>query len=191
MRLPSLRLRSLRSRMIVQVLSVAALAVAVMTVISVARSSSDQKRAIFGRAAETAQHYANQVDADFQRRQALGREIAETMDAYSSNDREEVSAILHHLLLRNPTVAGTYVGFDAGAFDGRDRQFAGTGPTTDKSGRFIPYWNRLAGKVALEPLLDMDTSDYYVLPKKLRRDNPGTGLGPGKVFFMPPSFSED
>ena len=58
------------------------------------------------------------------------------------------------------------MGYDADVFDGDDAAHAGARDgTTDRSGRFIPYWNRLTGHVTLDPLTDMDTSDYYVQPK--------------------------
>jgi methyl-accepting chemotaxis protein len=60
--------------------------------------------------------------------------------------------------------------FEPNAFDGRDAHYTAGHGTAIKGGAFGPYWNRLSGKVALEPLVDAYTADYYTLPKKQRRD---------------------
>ncbi|HEY4098853.1 MAG TPA: methyl-accepting chemotaxis protein [Baekduia sp.] len=164
-------LRSLRVKMIVQIVSIGALAIVALSYVAVSRSSHDQREQIFERTAQTAAAQANHVDADFQQRQSLARTMAEFMEGNTAATRPQVSAQLKQVLVKNPTVAGTYVGYDPNAFDGRDAAFAGAKDgTTDKSGRYIPYWNRLAGTTAIEPLADMDTSAYYTQPMQQQRD---------------------
>jgi methyl-accepting chemotaxis protein len=92
------------------------------------------------------------------------------MQAPGGATREDVSGMLRQILLANPRIAGTYVVFEPKAFDGRDASHrAGHGSAID-GGAFGPYWNRLGAKVALEPLVDAYTADYYTLPKAQRRD---------------------
>lgn len=73
-------------------------------------------------------------------------------------------------LERNPQIVGAYLGYEPNAFDGGDNRFRGT-PGSDDKGRFGPYANLLTGSFALDPLVDQDTSDYYMLPKKTGRDS--------------------
>ncbi|HEY9899724.1 MAG TPA: methyl-accepting chemotaxis protein [Pantanalinema sp.] len=67
----------------------------------------------------------------------------------------------------NPDVLGAYVGYEPNA-DGNDQAWGGA-RGADKSGRFIPYYNRLKGGMNLDLLVGMETDAYYQLPKKLGR----------------------
>jgi hypothetical protein len=61
---------------------------------------------------------------------------------------------------------------EANALDGRDSEFAGA-PGHAPDGRFIPYWNRGSGQVALEPLADHDKpglNDWYEIPRRSGHD---------------------
>ena len=58
------------------------------------------------------------------------------------------------------------------ALDGRDADYVNTAGH-DASGRFVAYWNRAAGNVALEPLADYDRAgmnDWYELPRRAMND---------------------
>jgi methyl-accepting chemotaxis protein len=165
--LPRLSLRSLRTKMVLQVVAVALVALAAITALSVSRSGSDERKALRERTAQQASANANQVDSDFAGRLLSARTAASFLDGLPNTSRSLITGQLHRLLLDNPTIAATYVGFDRNAFDGQDARFAGIDKGSDKAGRFLPYWNRLTGKVQLTPLTDMDTSDYYVVPKRV------------------------
>ncbi|MBK8784881.1 MAG: Cache 3/Cache 2 fusion domain-containing protein [Anaerolineales bacterium] len=65
---------------------------------------------------------------------------------------------------------GSYVGYEPNAFDGLDSEFVNQ-VGHDQTGRFIPYWNRLTGKLTLDPLADYETSDYYLIPKQTQADS--------------------
>src|SRR3954452_5364534 len=68
---------------------------------------------------------------------------------------------------------GVWVGMEPNALDGKDAEFVGT-PGSDASGRFLPYWNRASGEVALETLTGYDDTGsdgaYYQTPKRLRKE---------------------
>lgn len=52
--------------------------------------------------------------------------------------------------------------------DGRDADFVGA-PGHDATGRFVPYYNRGTGSIALEPLVDYTVpgaGDYYIVAMK-------------------------
>lgn len=116
------------------------------------------------------------VEDSLNRAMSTARSLARVMEANiqgsQSMSREDVNRILRQLLEANPDLLGTYVAFEANAFDGRDNEYVNK-PGHDSSGRLIPYMNKLGGEVVLDPLLDYEVEgvgDYYLLPKKTGRD---------------------
>ena len=83
--------------------------------------------------------------------------------------REEVIAIQHTLLERNPEAIGIGVIFEPGAFDGLDSRYTNT-PGHDPTGRFATYWNRLNGNESLFPVVDIETSDWYLIPEQTHNE---------------------
>ncbi|HEX8531115.1 MAG TPA: cache domain-containing protein, partial [Cytophagales bacterium] len=86
----------------------------------------------------------------------------------SSLSREDVNGLLKNFIARDTAILGAYTLWEPNAFDGRDSLYAGTAGH-DGTGRFIPYWVRTNGKIALEPLVDYQTEgagNYYLLPKR-------------------------
>ncbi len=132
-------------------------------------NGNSQKNLAYKMSAAESQQFANEFNAELRANQALGRTMAEMMTKNHAEDRQEVSDSLKYLLDQHPEVIGTYVGYEPNAFDGKDNQYKGF-PGSDASGRFIPYWNKLTGQETLDPLLDMDTSDYYLIPQKTKAD---------------------
>ncbi|HWK30234.1 MAG TPA: methyl-accepting chemotaxis protein [Solirubrobacter sp.] len=43
-------------------------------------------------------------------------------------------------------------------------------PGSDAKGRFGPYWNKITGKVTLDPLADQESNDYWNVPKDTGKD---------------------
>lgn len=81
--------------------------------------------------------------------------------------RAETTALSRALLERFDSLIGVSVGYEPDA-DGADAQWSGrAGPLAaahDGSGRFLPYWFRNreeGGRIELEELVAMETSDYY------------------------------
>ncbi|MDW7730982.1 MAG: methyl-accepting chemotaxis protein [Methanolobus sp.] len=116
-----------------------------------------------------AQSYAYNYDADIYSNKLLAETLANTMENYDSSNRDEVNAILRSMLEENPSLLGTYVAYEPDAFDDNDAVFADS-DGHDRTGRFIPYWSRIGGSVALDPLAGYETDDYYQLPKTLKQD---------------------
>lgn len=100
---------------------------------------------------------------------ALGlRHVLEGLRSHGTADRDSVNAILRRQLDGNPALLGLFTGWEPGAFDDNDEQFANT-PGHDASGRLVPYWNRGDGSLKVEPLVDYDQTgagDYYQVPKR-------------------------
>lgn len=89
---------------------------------------------------------------------ALGtaRSLSEAFEgcvASGRTDRAQADAILRGALDAHPDYIGAWTLWEPNAFDSRDAEFAGK-PGHDATGRFIPYWNRGQGTIAVEPLVD-------------------------------------
>ncbi len=83
----------------------------------------------------------------------------------SSFSRKDVMEHLKSFLEKDPILIGSYVGYEPDQFDGMDKKYINN-PGHDKTGRFIPYWNRLSGKTTLDPLVGYTKDDWYNIPKK-------------------------
>jgi methyl-accepting chemotaxis protein len=165
------RLTSVRTRMLVVLLPLTAVAVAVVTLLALSRASSAEKTSRFTEMRHLSAAGANDFDAKVRENQGVGRSLATLAEGLDGKaDRTEVNAIVHRFLDRNPQVVGAYVGYDPNAFDGADAAHKGE-PGSDKTGRYGPYWNKISGKVTLDPLVDQETSDYWNQPKKTLADS--------------------
>ncbi|WP_235856202.1 methyl-accepting chemotaxis protein [Methanolobus halotolerans] len=142
---------------------------AVSTYVIVDKVTDQELESAKAQTESMAQSYAYKYDSDIYSNKLLAETLANTMENYRSNDRDEVNAILKNMLEENPALLGTYVGYEAGAFDDNDAAFANS-EGHDTTGRFIPYWSRIGGTVALDPLAGYETDDYYQLPKSLKEN---------------------
>jgi methyl-accepting chemotaxis protein len=180
-------------KMIFQILPVVLVVLAALTLIAVVKTTDSQKASAYDQTSEITRDYANKFDTLLSQKMTIARTLAYTMENYSSKDRQEVSSILNNLIDRYQEIVGVYVGYEPNAFDQFDSAFSKV-PGSDVTGRFVPYWNRLAGKVAVEPLTDIDTSDYYTLPKKTKSDSviePYLYQGVLMASFVSPILSDN
>ncbi|HVN54927.1 MAG TPA: methyl-accepting chemotaxis protein [Anaerolineaceae bacterium] len=162
--------KSVFSRLISSFVPLVVVTFSALIIVASIVSTNAQKSNAYQYGTAMAAEYANGFNAELQADQALGRTMAQMMESNSTQNRQEVMNALKNLLDQHPEVVGTYVGYEANAFDGKDASFAG-GQGTDATGRFIPYWNRLTGNLTLDPLADVDTSDYYLIPKRTKADS--------------------
>lgn len=97
------------------------------------------------------------------------RTLAQQFEQYESlpaSIRREVFNIqLSAVAVANPEAAGLWTCWETNALDGLDAEFVNTSGT-DASGRYIPYFTINGPNIALDPLTDYDTSDYYLKPMR-------------------------
>ncbi len=156
--------------MIIQTVPVVLIIFIALTVISILMSGNSQKILAYEATTQMAANYANDFNSQMRADQNIGNSLSFMMSGYSGQKRSEVSGIMKSLLENNPGIVGLSIGYEPNAFDGEDDLYVNQ-PGHDQTGRFIPYWNRLTGKVVLDPLVDYDTSDYYLLPKNTLADS--------------------
>ncbi|WP_295409461.1 methyl-accepting chemotaxis protein [uncultured Thiocystis sp.] len=115
--------------------------------------------------------YANRIEAEFAHSYAVAESLALAVFAIHQRqpERAVASAVNQAVLEANPQLIGLGSYWEPNAFDGRDREFVGIAPEHDQSGRYLPYWNRASGAVAVEPVTEYETADWYNIPKQPRQ----------------------
>jgi methyl-accepting chemotaxis protein len=103
---------------------------------------------------------------------SLKHTLCGLMQAKEGLTRRAFDAVMTEYLTHSPGLLALSCCMEPDAFDGRDREFSNT-PGTDATGRYIPYWHRGTGKIALEPLHGYNMpgeNDYYELPRRAGHD---------------------
>jgi len=115
--------------------------------------------------------YGSIVDAELELGIDAARALAYVMQAYNDTPadlrRTEFNRMLKSVLEGNPGFFGIWTCWEPDALDGMDAQYRNT-EGHDSSGRFVPYWTRIDGKITQVPLTDYDVpgaGDYYLLAR--------------------------
>lgn len=122
-------------------------------------------------AEEMAYRYGAKVQGDLGVAMDTARTIANTFEGMKKTgnpDRKVMDGILKQVLENNPEFLGVWTCWEPDSLDGQDQKFVNT-QGHDSTGRYVPYWNRGSGTIAIEPLLDYETADgsgYYVPVRK-------------------------
>lgn len=98
-------------------------------------------------------------------------------------DRRLFDDILRETLAQNPQYLGVWSVWEPNALDGRDCDFANS-PGHDRTGRFIPVWNRSGGTMHVEPNIGYDVpgyGDWYLVPMQRRAE---TVMDPYEFPFL-------
>jgi methyl-accepting chemotaxis protein len=141
----------------------------------IAHSARNQREAVEEGMSNLVAKQAAQFDTHAAADLATARHLADIVEGYAGADRATVSAMARSLAASDKRLLGTFVGFEADAFDGRDADFAGKG-YHDETGRMAMYWSRMEGPLAVSTFLDLEggdtweNADYWLTPRKLQRD---------------------
>jgi methyl-accepting chemotaxis protein len=120
--------------------------------------------------AQTTSSVAGEVSAELDRSAEAAKGMVAAITGLRNNevaDRFAYDAVIRTTLEQNPQLLGAWVGFEPNALDGKDAAFVDSAGS-DASGRYVPYFNRGSGTIAVEPLVGYDepgAGDYYLLPK--------------------------
>ena len=120
--------------------------------------------------AQTTSGVAGEVSAELDRSAEAAKGMVAAITGLRNNevaDRFAYDAVIRTTLEQNPQLLGAWVGFEPNALDGKDAAFVDSAGS-DASGRYVPYFNRGSGTIAVEPLVGYDepgAGDYYLLPK--------------------------
>ncbi|GAB7193212.1 methyl-accepting chemotaxis protein [Kineococcus sp. NUM-3379] len=165
MRIPRL---TLKLRMVVSLVAVLAVALAGLVGVIASRSAAMARADALRYTEQLAAGSADDAGAALRTGLATSRDLAATVAALHATGatRAQADDVQRRLLEAHPDYLGVWSGFEPGAFDGRDAEFAGTAGH-DASGRYVPYWYRDGGTVQQTALVDYDQAgagDYYQVP---------------------------
>ncbi|MDR1321646.1 MAG: response regulator [Gracilibacteraceae bacterium] len=164
---------SLRTKIFVLVSIVVIVSFGAMTGIVTGKTYEMAKKDAFNLARETADKYKNEIIAELQGARITAETLStvfETLKRHDLTDREMMNDILRSALAEKEYITAFCIAYDPDALDGKDALYAGLAPAYDETGRYAPYWNKLGGNIAVEPLYDIDIADWYIVPKTERRE---------------------
>ncbi|MDR3322572.1 MAG: response regulator, partial [Synergistaceae bacterium] len=127
----------------------------------------------FSLAEETAEKYKNEIRAELQGARVSSETLAfvfETLKEHNLTDRKMMNDILKNALAQKEYITAFCIAYDPDALDGKDTLYAAQKPEYDETGRYSPYWNKLGGNIDVEPLYDIDIADWYIVPKKTKKE---------------------
>jgi PAS domain S-box-containing protein len=155
---------TIRTKMILLLIPAIILVLVLGTLFSLQVSSDAQKGAAYDSTLNSARAYARDFNAGMSENLVISRTFSTILDQNTGITRQGVLDIQHTLLHEHPKVIGIGVIFEPETFDVNDARYANT-PGQDATGRFATYWNRLSGNESIRPVVDIETSDWYIIPK--------------------------
>ncbi|MDR3254430.1 MAG: response regulator [Synergistaceae bacterium] len=144
-----------------------------LTLIVSNRSFDMARKDAFSLADETAEKYKNEIRAELQGARVTSETLAtvfETLKNHDLTDRDMMNDILKNALAQKQYITAFCIAYNPNALDGKDEEYAGKKPEHDETGRYTPYWNKLGGNIAVEPLYDVDIADWYIVPKDTHKE---------------------
>ena len=162
---------SFKKRVMVTIASTNLIFLALFIVFAISSFSRQTHKDQFKMIRETARHVAAQINTDMTAKMTMAQSMARVM-AHTPPDianRDQVIDMLKGWINADPTLVGTFIGYEPQAFDGRDPQFINQ-PGHDTTGRFVPSWYRDGSGISLFPLVDYETTAWYTEPRRTRAD---------------------
>ena len=167
------RLSSLKFKMLLSVCGVVVLSTALSIFTITQLTSSRAETEAEQKASEIAQVHATRIKGQLDHTLDVARTVAHAFEGLKSGEvppsRDTLNDILKKVLARNPEFIAIDTCWEPDALDGRDDAHKGK-PGHDESGRFVPYWNRGNGTIALDALIGYEKEDWYVRPRNTGRE---------------------
>ena len=149
-----------------------ALTFVVTIIIAITSMMSAEKENAFNLTAYMAGNYSNEIKAELEVAMDSARTIAQIFEGYEELEpderRNDFNNMLKSVLSKNELFLGTWTCWEKDAIDGMDAKYKNK-PGHDDTGRFVPYWYKTNGDIAMEPLVDYDqpgAGDYYLIAQR-------------------------
>src|SRR6056297_2988895 len=101
--------------------------------------------------------YSIEIKAELEVPMDAARTIAQIFEGYEELEpgerRNDFNNMLKSVLEKNDLFLGTWTCWEKDAIDGMDSKYKNS-TGHDDTGRFIPYWYKTNGTIAMEPLAD-------------------------------------
>ncbi|MGI9217960.1 MAG: methyl-accepting chemotaxis protein [Hydrogenophaga sp.] len=173
---PRLGVWSLTTKLTVTAVLLCVCCVAATSVVVGLQASARAQAAANAQADKAADQAAAQVGGELGRSfaavLAMGANMEGMRAANHPPSRDQLDAMAKQLLVQRTEFIGTYSIWEPNALDGKDAEFVNKGPAYDATGRYIAYWNRGSGQIAVEPLLDYEkegSNAWYATPRSTRK----------------------
>ncbi|MDX1959429.1 MAG: cache domain-containing protein [Leptospiraceae bacterium] len=160
-------MRRIKDKMMLVILSTTSLLLIALTIIIAFYIFFTEQDNILNRNLLTARSYASQIEAFINKYNSITQTLAHSQKVLEAHSRKEVLNFLKQIANEDTSILGSWVIYEPNAFDNSDQNYANT-IGHDKTGRFLPYWNRIKGNLVLEPVIDVETSDFYTVPRKTK-----------------------
>lgn len=163
---------SLKWRIILPIAIVLVIGVAAMTFVIARRFANVTTEMVEKNLIAESYRYGNSIKADLEMSFGTIQALAAALEGVAGTEgavREEYLELMEQVLRRSDRVFGIWSAFEPNAFDGKDATYAGKKPFNDSSGRFVPYFYDLNGKIGHDVLIDYDKpgdGDYYQLARQ-------------------------
>lgn len=119
------------------------------------------------------ENYASNLKTTLDRGLDAARTLSQSFSIVHTQDvkltRTQTDAIIKQVVKDNKAFLGMFTIWEPNAFDGKDKNFKNS-PGHDNTGRYIPYWVRSGESIIVEPNVDIETSDYYKIPKTTKEE---------------------
>ncbi|MCW2778711.1 MAG: mcp3 [Frankiales bacterium] len=171
MRTPSL---SVKGRIAATTVALLAVTLGGVSAFVVTSSTASATRSAERLTAATAVNGAASMTGELERAYGTARDLQSSLTGLQATGATRVQAdrVQRSLLERHTDYLGVWSGWEPGAFDGRDAAHV-RDAGSDTTGRFVSYWYRDGGAIALTPLTDYTkpgAGDYYVLPMRTQQE---------------------
>jgi methyl-accepting chemotaxis protein len=161
----------IRTKMIASICLVVFLGFGITVILGTTTARNSAKESAEQLSEEMAYRYGAIVQARLEIAMDAARTLAQTFEGIKQSgniQRPVLDEIQKQILAGNKEFIGVWTCWEPDVLDGKDAEFKDT-KGHDSTGRYVPYWNRGTGQVAVEPLVDYDKDgpgDYYQLAKK-------------------------
>lgn len=159
---------SLRTKIMLVISVAIILVLTAMMLIIVNIVESQQEKLVFNNMKALSQNHADSFDKKMNSYYNISATLADVLEKNTTQNRQEVMDMMRNILEKNRDLLDCYIVYEPNKFDGKDADFVNT-PGHDGTGRFIPNYNRYSGSIRVDAGVDMDISDYYLLPKKTKQ----------------------
>ena len=170
---PALGVWSLTTQLTVAAVALCVLCVTATSAVVGLQASTRAQAAANAQADEAADLAAARVASELGGSFAAVNTLAATMQGMRAAghppSRDQLDDMARQVLQLRTEFIGTYSIWEPNALDGKDAEFASKGPSYDATGRYIAYWNRGSGQIAVEALLDYEkegANEWYATPRR-------------------------
>ncbi|MDR2537175.1 MAG: methyl-accepting chemotaxis protein [Treponema sp.] len=135
--------------------------------VTLIESQQEITRLAEGQARSIARESSEKIKNWFEEYMGAARAFAHIMEGYKEipveRRREEFNMMMRQILSGNPKLRGVYANWAPNALDAMDEDYANT-PGNDRTGRFIPAWSNIAGKLVVDAIVGFNWDIIMQIP---------------------------